>query len=83
MKLDKATLIRRATLDLTGLPPTPAEVQAFVNDASPDAYERLLDRLIRVATLWRKDGDQLAGQCAVCRQQRLPERWQSRHLGMA
>jgi hypothetical protein len=42
---DKATLIRRATVDLTGLPPTPAEVQAFMNDTSPNAYERLLDRL--------------------------------------
>lgn len=44
---DKVTLIRRATLDLTGLPPTPAEVDAFVNDTAPDAYERLLDRLLK------------------------------------
>jgi hypothetical protein len=43
---DRATLIRRATLDLTGLPPTPAEIDAFVNDARPDAYERLIDRLL-------------------------------------
>ncbi|MCX6981917.1 MAG: PSD1 and planctomycete cytochrome C domain-containing protein [Verrucomicrobia bacterium] len=42
----KATLIRRATLDLIGLPPTPAEIDAFVNDTSPQAYERLLDRLL-------------------------------------
>ncbi len=42
---DKATLIRRATLDLTGLPPTRQEVAAFLADTSPDAYERLLERL--------------------------------------
>ena len=40
------TLIRRVTLDLTGLPPTPEEVVAFVNDTDPDAYERLVDRLL-------------------------------------
>jgi len=42
---DRRTLIRRATLDLTGLPPSPGEVDAFLNDTSPDAYEKLLDRL--------------------------------------
>ncbi|MDR3639619.1 MAG: PSD1 and planctomycete cytochrome C domain-containing protein [Isosphaeraceae bacterium] len=43
---DRATLIRRAMLDLTGLPPTPDEVDAFLADSGPDAYERLVDRLL-------------------------------------
>lgn len=43
---DRATLIRRATLDLTGLPPTLEEIAAFERDASPDAYERVVDRLL-------------------------------------
>ncbi len=43
---DRATLIRRVTLDLTGLPPTPTEVAAFINDPSPNAYEKVVDRLL-------------------------------------
>jgi hypothetical protein len=43
---DRITLLRRATLDLTGLPPTPAEVDAFVGDSRLDAYERVVDRLL-------------------------------------
>ena len=43
---DKWTLIRRLTLDLTGLPPTPEEVSAYLADSSPDAYETLVDRLL-------------------------------------
>ena len=43
---DPATLLRRVSFDLTGLPPTPAEVEAFLQDKLPDAYERAVDRLL-------------------------------------
>ena len=46
-RADKITLIRRASLDLIGLPPTPQEVTAFVNDNSPKAFETVIDRLLR------------------------------------
>ena len=56
---DRRTQIRRVTLDLTGLPPTPAEVEAFVVDQSPDAYGKVVDRLLaskeygeRMALAW-------------------------------
>lgn len=42
----RETLLRRVTLDLTGLPPTPAELDAFLADRQPDAYERVVDRLL-------------------------------------
>jgi hypothetical protein len=43
---DRRTLIRRLSFDLLGLPPTPEDVDAFVNDTSPDAYEKLVDRIL-------------------------------------
>ncbi len=56
---DRHTLLRRVTLDLTGVPPTPAEVEAFFADESPGAYERVVDRLLassrygeRMAQVW-------------------------------
>ena len=56
---DRPTLLRRAALDLTGIPPTPAEVDTFLADRSPNAYERAVDRLLasprygeRMAMLW-------------------------------
>ncbi|HUQ90707.1 MAG TPA: DUF1553 domain-containing protein [Bryobacteraceae bacterium] len=56
---DRATLIRRVSLDLTGIPPTPAEVDAFINDPASDAYEKVVDRFLtshrygeRMAARW-------------------------------
>jgi hypothetical protein len=43
---DKPTWLRRVTFDLTGVPPTPDELQAFLDDAAPDAHERVVDRLL-------------------------------------
>ena len=43
---DRATLIRRLSLDLIGLPPSPAEVDEFTQDSKPDAYPRLVERLL-------------------------------------
>src|SRR4051794_2922449 len=44
-KADRATILRRVTFDLTGLPPTVSELQAFLDDNSPLAYEHVIDRL--------------------------------------
>jgi hypothetical protein len=43
---DRVTLLRRVSIDLTGLPPTPEDVEAFVNDPAPDAYEKVIERLL-------------------------------------
>ncbi|HCO26770.1 MAG TPA: hypothetical protein DIT97_28555, partial [Gimesia maris] len=45
-RADKATLCRRLSLDLTGLPPTLDELETFLNDHTPQAYEKLVDRLL-------------------------------------
>ncbi|MEL6109280.1 MAG: DUF1549 domain-containing protein, partial [Planctomycetota bacterium] len=45
-RADRVTLLRRVSLDLTGLPPTPAEIDRFLDDASDDAYEQAVDRLV-------------------------------------
>ena len=60
---DRAALIRRVSLDLNGLPPTPAEVDAFIADRAPDAYEKLVDRLLaspRYGERWAWDWLDLA-----------------------
>ncbi|MFN8855455.1 MAG: DUF1549 domain-containing protein, partial [Planctomycetaceae bacterium] len=46
-RTDRATLLRRVSLDLTGLPPTPTELLDFLSDESPDAYSRVVDRLLQ------------------------------------
>ena len=60
----KRALIRRVTFDLTGLPPTPDEVAAFVADASPNAYEKVIDRLLsseRYGECWGRHWLDVAG----------------------
>ncbi len=58
-RADRSTMIRRLSFDITGLPPTPQDVKNFIEDASPNAYEQLVDRLLeskhygeRMATDW-------------------------------
>lgn len=61
---DRRTQIRRATFDLLGLPPTPDEVEDFANDAEPDAYERLIERLLaspRYGERWGRHWLDVAG----------------------
>jgi mono/diheme cytochrome c family protein len=61
---DRATLMRRASFDLTGLPPEPAEVQAFLDDRAPGAYEKMIDRLLaspRYGERWGRFWLDLAG----------------------
>ena len=69
---DRATLIRRATLDLIGLPPTPEEIDAFANDTSPDAFAKVVDRLLASPHYGETWGRHLARRRAV-RRRRLPE----------
>ena len=59
---DKRVLLRRATFDLTGLPPTPEEIDAFLADDSPDAFAKVVDRLLASPALRRTLGPPLAGR---------------------
>jgi cytochrome c553/mono/diheme cytochrome c family protein len=74
---DRRTLARRAYFDLTGLPPEPVEVEVFATDPSPDAYERLIDRLLaspRYGERWGRHWLDVAGyaDCEGRREQHLP-----------
>jgi hypothetical protein len=74
---DRPTLLRRAAFDLTGLPPEPAEVEAFLADKRADAYERLIDRLLaspRYGERWGRHWLDVAGyaDCEGKREQHLP-----------
>jgi hypothetical protein len=67
----KEALIRRVSLDLTGLPPTPAEVDAFLADTTPQAFEKVVDRLLASPRFGGAHGGGLAGCGPVCRHQRV------------
>ncbi len=74
---DRLTLLRRAAFDLTGLPPEPAEAAAFLADADPRAYEKLIDRLLaspRYGERWGRHWLDVAGyaDCEGRREQHLP-----------
>lgn len=74
---DRVTLARRATFDLTGLPPDPEELARFLSDTSSDAYERLIDRLLassRYGERWGRHWLDVAGyaDCEGRREQHLP-----------
>lgn len=63
---DRRTLARRLSLDLLGLPPPPTEVEAFMNDSNPDAYEQFVDRLLGSTHFGERWGETLAGSGDVC-----------------
>jgi mono/diheme cytochrome c family protein len=82
---DRTTLIRRVSLDLIGLPPTPQEVAAFVSDNQPDAYERVVDRLLRSPHYGEKWGRhwldlaRYADSDGYRRDEFRPNAWRYRH----
>ncbi len=81
---DRRALIRRVSLDLTGLPPKPDDVAAFLADTSPDAYEKVVAKLLVVAALRRAPRALLARCGTVWRHQRPALRQLSRrHLALS
>ena len=79
---DKRTLLRRVYLDLIGLPPTPAEQEAFLRDESPDAYEKVVDRLLGQRAARRPLRPALARRPALRRRRRADDR-RARHPPLA
>ncbi len=81
---DKATLLRRATFDLAGLPPTEAELDDFLNDGSPDAFARVVDRLLsspRYGERWGRhwlDLARFADSTGADEDHRYPHAWRYR-----
>ena len=81
---DRATLLRRATFDLTGLPPTEAELDDFVNDGLPDAFARVVDRLLsspRYGERWGRhwlDLARFADSTGADEDHRYPHAWRYR-----
>ena len=70
---DKVGLLRRATFDLTGLPPTPLEVTAFLADTSPKAFDKVVNRLL-ASPHYGESGRVTGSICAVCRERGLQSR---------
>ena len=81
---DKVTLLRRATFDLTGLPPTEAEIRSFMEDTSPDAFARVVDRLLdspRYGERWGRhwmDVARYADSTGADEDHRYPYAWRYR-----
>ena len=81
---DRATLIKRLSFDLLGLPPTYEEVEDFIRDPAPDAYERLVDRLLSSPHFGERAGRhwldlvRYADTCGYERDQELPQAWKYR-----
>ena len=80
---DRATLLRRVTLDLTGVPPTPVELADFLNDDSADAYEEAVDRLLASPRYGERMAVEWLDAARYARHQRLPDRRRALDVALA